>query len=133
MRDSRGAALLGGVPLGELLTPTSAALAPTSAHEQALPSIRTPVYVYDLDAITLEARELAKSFGQAPHLIAYAVKANSAGPIIRALAGAGCGAEVVSGAELALTLACGVPPDRILYSGVAKTALEIDRALGAGF
>src|SRR4029077_11150932 len=72
------------------------------------------------------------AFEGAPHLVAYAVKANSAGPIIRAIAAEGCGADVVSGAELALVRACGVSPERIVYSGVAKTDEELDLAVGAG-
>ncbi|HEY8075818.1 MAG TPA: diaminopimelate decarboxylase [Labilithrix sp.] len=93
------------------------------------PRIPTPAYVYDLDAIAREARELREAFAGAPHLVAYAVKANSAGAIVRALAAVGCGADVVSGAELALVRACGVPPERIVYSGVAKTDDEIDLAI----
>jgi diaminopimelate decarboxylase len=96
------------------------------------PSIKTPTYVYDLGAIALEAKELRASFEGEPHLVAYAVKANSAGPIVRALAKEGCGADVVSGAELALALACGIGPDEIVYSGVAKTDDELDQAILAG-
>ena len=48
--------------------------------------IGTPAYVYDLDAISAEARELHAAFDSAAHLVAYAVKANSAGPVVRALA-----------------------------------------------
>ena len=66
----------------------------------------TPAYVYDVDAITAEGRELREAFDGAPHLVAYAVKANSAGPIVKALAAVGCGADVVSGAELTLALRC---------------------------
>src|SRR3954463_12671982 len=92
----------------------------------------TPAYVYDLDAIATEARELQDAFEGAPQLIAYAVKANSAGPIVKALAAEGCGADVVSGAELLLAQACGVSPEKILYSGVAKTDDELDLAIAAG-
>lgn len=116
-RDERGAARFGGMLLSDLLGD---------------PSIQTPAYVYDLDGMAEAARALKAGFGDAPHLVAYAVKANSAGPVIRALAGAGCGADVVSGGELSLAMACGVAPDAILYSGVAKTAAEIDQAIGAG-
>ena len=115
-RDARGV-VLGGVPLGDLFRGGPAT---------------TPAYVYDLDAMEAEARDLAQGFGARPHLIAYAVKANSAGPIVRALARGGAGAEVVSAAELAVALGCGIAPDRVLYSGVGKLAGEIDRALGAG-
>jgi len=94
--------------------------------------IGTPSYVYDVDAMVAEARELDAAFGGSPHLVAYAVKANSAGPIVKALVEAGCGADVVSGAELVLSLRCGVSADRIVYSGVAKTDEEIDLAVTAG-
>ncbi len=115
-RDERGA-LLGGAPLAELLRSSD---------------VGTPAYVYDLDAIAAEARDLAAGFGAAPHLVAYAVKASTAGPIVRALAEVGCGADVVSGGELAVALGCGVDASRILFSGVAKQAGEIDRAVAAG-
>ncbi len=115
-RDDRGA-VLGGAALAEILR----------SH-----AVRTPAYVYDLDGIEAGARALAAGFGGAPHLVAYAVKASSAGPIVRALVGAGTGAEVVSGGELAVALRSGVRADRILWSGVGKQAWEIDRAIGAG-
>ena len=92
----------------------------------------TPAYVYDVDAIRAEGRELIGAFEDQPHLVAYAVKANSAGPVVRALVEAGCGADVVSGAELMLALAAGVSPDKIVYSGVAKSDAELDLAVGAG-
>lgn len=129
-RDERGAAILGGVPLAEILA--GGAAAGDAADGGSRARFATPLYVYDLDAIEGEARALGAAFGGAPHLIAYAIKANSAGPIVRTLAAAGCGVEVVSGGELTVALACGVPPDRLLYSGVAKTNDEIDRAIAAG-
>jgi diaminopimelate decarboxylase len=116
-RDARGDLCLGGVRLETLAGD---------------PAIGTPTYVYDLSAIALEARELRESFDAAPHLVTFAVKANSAGPVVRALANEGCGADVVSGSELALALACGVSPDDVVYSGVAKIDDEIDRAIFAG-
>jgi diaminopimelate decarboxylase len=105
------------------------------------PSIGTPAYVYDVDAIAAEGRELLRAMrapGDAPGdarqdgLVAYAVKANAAGPIVRALAREGCGADVVSGAELLLALACGMQPAQIVYSGVAKTDDELDLAIAHG-
>jgi diaminopimelate decarboxylase len=115
-RDASGRLTLGGVALADL------------ARD---PAIGTPTYVYDVDAIAAEARELDAAF-DGPHLVAFAVKANTAGPIVRALAAEGCGADVVSGAELAVALACGVAPEKIVYSGVAKADDEIARALAAG-
>jgi diaminopimelate decarboxylase len=92
----------------------------------------TPTYVYDLDAMAAGARAMRSAFEGEPHLVAYAVKANSAGGVVRALAAEGCGADVVSGAELVVALRCGVPPEKVVYSGVAKTDDEIDRAIAAG-
>jgi diaminopimelate decarboxylase len=96
------------------------------------PRFGTPAYVYDVDAIAAEGRDIRAAFDAAPHLVAYAVKANSAGPIVKALAAVGCGADVVSGAELTLALSCGVSPEHIVFSGVAKTDAELDLALGSG-
>jgi diaminopimelate decarboxylase len=114
-RDASGLLRLGGVDLTELVS-----------------RVGTPSYVYDIDAIAAEVRALRVAFDDAVHLVAYAVKANTAGPIVRALAAEGCGADVVSGAELLVAMACGIPPERIVFSGVAKTDDEIDRALAAG-
>lgn len=107
--------MLGGVPLEELV-------------QQA--GTGTPAYVYDLDGLRSAAEALEKSFGPAPHLTAYAVKANSAGSVVRAVAAAGAGADVVSGAELELVLGAGIPPSSVVMSGVAKADWEIDLALG---
>ncbi len=92
----------------------------------------TPTYVYDLDAMASGARALVDAFEGQPHLIAYALKANTAGAVVRTFVAEGCGADVVSGAELLVALACGVAPDRVVYNGVAKTDGEIDQALGCG-
>ena len=116
-RDAQGSATLGGLSVDEIL---------------ATARCGTPAYLYDVDAIRAGARDLVQSFGSAPHLVAYAVKANSAAPILRALFAEGCGADVVSGGELALVLEAGLPPNRIVFSGVAKRDDEIDRALSAG-
>jgi diaminopimelate decarboxylase len=116
-RDASGRAVLGGIPVVETLGRVG---------------VETPAYVYDLAAMADEARRLRAGFDAATHLVAYAVKANTAGPVVRALAAAGCGAEVGSRAELEVALGCGIPPERILFSGVGKTTTEIDRAIGTG-
>jgi diaminopimelate decarboxylase len=115
VRDPSGKLTLGGVPLAKIALETG-----------------TPTYVYDIDAMIGEARALAASFEDLTHLVAYAVKANSAGTVIRALSAEGCGADVVSGAELTVALGCGITPDRIVFSGVAKTDAELDQAIGCG-
>lgn len=128
-RDARGAAVMCGLRLEDVLRGVSSKSYETVTTDLEL---RTPAYVYDLDAMSAAAESLIAGFGGAPHLAAYAVKANTAGPIIKALNRAGCGAEVVSGSELGVALGCGVSADAILFSGVAKTNSEIDQALGAG-
>jgi diaminopimelate decarboxylase len=115
LRDPSGHLTLGGLRLAEIELESG-----------------TPTYVYDLDAMADEARFIGASFDGMTHLVAYAVKANSAGPVVRALAEQGCGADVVSGAELLVALGCGISPDRIVYSGVAKTDAELDRAIATG-
>jgi diaminopimelate decarboxylase len=117
-RGADGALRLGSVRLSELADPRQ--------------GFGTPTYVYDLDAMVAEAAELRTAFDGAPHLVAYALKANSAGPVVRALARAGCGADVVSGAELELALACGVAPGSVVFNGVAKSDAEIDLAIRRG-
>ncbi|HEX3776060.1 MAG TPA: diaminopimelate decarboxylase [Polyangiaceae bacterium] len=116
-RNAQGHACLGETPLFELL---------------AASGLETPVYFYDLDAIAHEGRELSAGYGSAPHIVAYAVKANSAGSVIRALAAEGTGADVVSGAELEVALGCGIPAHKIVMSGVAKKDGELDFAIASG-
>lgn len=96
------------------------------------PRFGTPTYVYDLDAMDAEADALGSAFDGHPHLVAYAVKANSAAPIVRSFAKRGLGADVVSGGELLLALGAGISADSVVMSGVAKSDEEIDLALGAG-
>jgi diaminopimelate decarboxylase len=95
-------------------------------------NVELPAYVYDLDGMTETLRSLRHAFGDAPHLVAYAIKANSAGTVVRAFAAEGSGVDAVSGAELVLSLACGVPAKQVVMSGVAKTDAEIDLALFKG-
>lgn len=115
-RNAQGQAVLGGVVLSELLRDARVA---------------TPAYVYDLDAMREGSQSLKRAFGKAPHHLAYAVKANSAGSILRGFANEGLGADVVSGGELSLALRAGIPARSIVMSGVAKTDQEIDEALAA--
>ena len=115
-RDAQGRAVLAGRPLSDLL---------------AEARVETPAYFYDVDGIAHEARSLTETLGDSRHVVAYAVKANSAGTIVRAIAAQGAGADVVSGAELRLALGCDVPPNRIVMSGVGKTDAELDLALAS--
>jgi diaminopimelate decarboxylase len=123
MRDSSGVLCLGGVSLAGLAR---------GGHDATPRGSATPAYVYDLDAMAGEVRALRAGFDGAPHLVAYAMKANTAGAVVRTVVAEGCGADIVSGAELLVALGCGVAPDRIVYNGVAKTDDEIDQAIASG-
>ena len=71
----------------------------------------------------------ADAFADVPSLVCYAVKANSNQAVIATLAKLGAGADVVSGGELKRALKAGVPPDKIMFSGIGKTAAELALAL----
>jgi diaminopimelate decarboxylase len=91
----------------------------------------TPVYVYGRDRILSNYRRLAEPLAKLNGLLCYSVKANSNLAILRLLAGAGSGFDIVSGGELARVLRAAAGPDRIVFSGVGKTSGEIDAALNA--
>ena len=98
-------------------------------------AVGTPVYVYS--TATLERhftvlRDALTAEGIVDPLIAYAVKANPNLAVIRTLARRGAGADTVSEGEVRRALAAGVPPERIVFSGVGKSADEIAFALKAG-
>ncbi|MDB5497068.1 MAG: lysA, partial [Phenylobacterium sp.] len=98
-------------------------------------AVGTPVYVYS--SATLERhftvlRDALTGAGLRDPLIAYAVKANSNVAVLRTLARLGAGADVVSEGEIRRAVAAGVPPERIVFSGVGKTATEVAFALEAG-
>jgi len=91
----------------------------------------TPLYAYSRSALLERARRFGAALG-APHLVAYAIKANMNLAVTKTLVGAGCGVDVTSGGELERALQVGADPGKIVYSGVGKRVFEIDRALGAG-
>jgi diaminopimelate decarboxylase len=100
--------------------------------EQLVGEHGTPLYVYSQSAIESRYRAFDEAFAAVPRLIAYSVKANGNLSILRLLARAGPGADIVSGGELYRALAAGVPPERIVFSGVGKTINEMAAALRAG-
>ena len=100
------------------------------AHVAA--AVGTPFYLYSAAGFTAQYRRFADAFLSERPLICYAVKANSNLAVLRLLAGLGAGADVVSEGELRRALAAGVPPERIIFSGVGKTAAEMGMALDAG-
>lgn len=92
----------------------------------------TPLYVYSQTAITESFEAWKSAFGDAPHLICYAVKANSNIAILRLLASMGSGFDIVSGGELERVLAAGGDPSKVVFSGVGKSPIEIAKALEVG-
>jgi diaminopimelate decarboxylase len=92
-------------------------------------AVGTPFYCYSTATLTRHYRVFAEAFADVPSLVCYAVKANSNQAVIATLARLGAGADVVSGGELSRALAAGVPPDRIMFSGIGKTADELAAAL----
>jgi len=94
--------------------------------------VGTPFYCYSTATLTRHYRVFDEAFAGLDHLIAYAMKANSNQAVIATLARLGAGADVVSEGELRRALAAGIPAEKILFSGVGKTAREMDFALQAG-
>lgn len=94
--------------------------------------VGTPAYVYSWNAVRQSYNAVNNALAFSPHLICYAVKANGNLALLRRLAKLGCGADIVSGGELARAMAAGMPADRIVFSGVGKTDAEIESALAAG-
>jgi diaminopimelate decarboxylase len=96
-------------------------------------AVETPVFVYSSAAMREQARRLRSALAPlGDPLIAYAVKANPNAAVLATLAGAGLGADVVSGGEYTRARASGISPDRIVFSGVGKTAAEMQLALEGG-
>ena len=106
------------------------------AEDVAIPAIAaavgTPFYCYSTATLTRHYTVFAKAFEELDALVCYAMKANSNQAVLKTLAKLGAGADVVSEGEMRRALAAGIPADRILFSGVGKTAREMDFALDAG-
>jgi diaminopimelate decarboxylase len=92
----------------------------------------TPTYIYSRAHLEQRFRAYADALAKRPHLICYAVKANSSLAVLNVLARLGAGFDIVSAGELERVLAAGGDPDKIVFSGVGKTAAEMRRALDVG-
>ncbi len=92
----------------------------------------TPAYVYSSQAILANYRAYDEAFGDLPHSVCYAVKANSSLAVLALLAKAGAGFDIVSGGELYRVIQAGGDPSKVVYSGVGKTAAEVGYALESG-
>ncbi len=95
-------------------------------------AVGTPFYLYSGASLSARYGAFAAAFAPARPLICYAVKANANLAVLRVFARLGAGADVVSEGELRRALAAGIPPERIVFSGVGKTRAELEAALAAG-
>ena len=110
------------------------------AEAVALPAIAeqfgTPAYVYSRSALSAALREFQDVLNAHPAgqgaLVCYAVKANSNLAVLNVFARMGAGFDIVSGGELQRVLAAGADPQKVVFSGVGKTAAEMQLALQAG-
>jgi diaminopimelate decarboxylase len=91
--------------------------------------VGTPFYCYSTATLERHYRVFAEAFAGVPTLVCYAMKANSNQSVLRTLAKLGAGADVVSGGELKRARAAGIPPEKIVFSGVGKTETELRQAL----
>jgi diaminopimelate decarboxylase len=92
-------------------------------------AVGTPFYCYSTATLERHYRVFSEAFAGEKALICYAMKANSNQSVLRTLAKLGAGADVVSGGELKRALAAGIPPERIVFSGVGKIEAELRAAL----
>ncbi|HWM49586.1 MAG TPA: diaminopimelate decarboxylase [Xanthobacteraceae bacterium] len=95
-------------------------------------AVGTPFYCYSTATLERHYKVFAGAFADVPSLVCYAMKANSNQAVVATLARLGAGADVVSEGELRRALAAGVPPQKIMFSGVGKTARELAAAVDAG-
>ena len=91
----------------------------------------TPCYVYSHATLVRHFRAYDRAFKNIPHVIAFAMKANSNLAVLRLMAQEGSGVDIVSGGELFRALKAGVPPSKIVFAGVGKNPDEIRDALRA--
>jgi diaminopimelate decarboxylase len=95
-------------------------------------AVGTPFYCYSTATLERHYRVFADAFADVDALVCYAMKANSNQAVVRTLAKLGAGADVVSGGELKRARAAGIAPDKIMFSGIGKTADELALAVGEG-
>jgi diaminopimelate decarboxylase len=92
-------------------------------------AVGTPFYCYSTATLERHYNVFAGAFADARALVCYAMKANSNQAVIKTLAKLGAGADVVSGGELKRARLAGIPADKIMFSGLGKTAAELSAAL----
>ncbi len=92
----------------------------------------TPVYVYSAEAVREATNGYALGLKTLRHLLCYSVKANGCQAVLRLMNEQGCGADVTSLGEMSQALHAGIPPDRVVFSGVGKRRDELEAAVDAG-
>jgi len=92
----------------------------------------SPCYIYSRQAVETSFAAYSEALAGMPHLVCYAVKANSNLAVIDILARQGAGFDIVSGGELERVVAAGGDPAKVIFSGLGKTPAEIERALSLG-
>src|SRR3954470_10685814 len=95
-------------------------------------AVGTPFYCYSTATLVRHYQVFAGAFADVPALVCYAMKANSNQAVLKTLAGLGAGADVVSEGELTRARAAGIPPAKIMFSGIGKTARELALAVDEG-
>jgi diaminopimelate decarboxylase len=113
-------------------TPSTPPEASTGRLLDIAAAVGTPCYVYDAAAIRTAYATLDEAFDGYPHAIHYALKANSSLAVVRLLQGLGSHADANSLGEVDVALRCGYRPEQIVFTGVGKSAVEIDRAVALG-
>ena len=106
--------------------------ASTARLQDIAAAVGTPCYVYDADLIRAAYATLDQAFDGYPHAIHYALKANSTLAIVRLLHALGAHADANSLGEVDVATRCGFRYDQIIFTGVGKSAAEIDRAVSLG-
>jgi diaminopimelate decarboxylase len=94
--------------------------------------VGTPFYCYSTATLTRHYNVFASAFADVDALVCYAMKANSNQAVVKTLAKLGAGADVVSGGELKRARLAGIPPEKIMFSGLGKTAAELALAADEG-
>ncbi|MCB5204475.1 diaminopimelate decarboxylase [Neorhizobium sp. T786] len=95
-------------------------------------AVGTPFYCYSTATLERHYKVFSQAFADVDAMVCYAMKANSNQAVLKTLGRLGAGVDVVSGGELRRALAAGIPANRIMFSGVGKTASEMDLALETG-
>lgn len=113
-------------PQGNELTCDGVALSAIAA------SVGTPTYVYSAATLRERIAALHAAFGDYPHALHYALKANSNLAVVRVVRAAGGLVDANSGGEIEVALRAGCTPADIVFTGVGKTPAEIDRAVALG-